>query len=249
MTPASKSVLILGATSDIGRAIAGRYAAAGWSLILTARDVAHLDRDIADLAVRHQAKARALAFDVLDLAGFPALVAAVGDTPDTVVSVIGELGDQDRAMGDPAFAANVMRANFEGPSVILALFATAMAVRGSGVIVGVSSVAGERGRASNFVYGSAKAGFTAFLSGLRQSLTARGLHVVTVKPGFVRTRMTDGMALPAALTATADEVGAALFAAAETRRTDILYVRWMWRFIMLIIKLIPETVFKRLQIG
>nr|QQZ51572.1 SDR family NAD(P)-dependent oxidoreductase [Phenylobacterium glaciei] len=130
MTPASKSVLILGATSDIGRAIAGRYAAAGWSLILTARDVANLDRDIADLAVRHQAKARALAFDVLDLAGFPALVAAVGDTPDTVVSVIGELGDQDRAMSDPAFAANVMRANFEGPSVILALFATAMAVRG-----------------------------------------------------------------------------------------------------------------------
>jgi short-subunit dehydrogenase len=116
--------------------------------------------------------------------------------------------------------------------------------RGSGTIVGVSSVAGDRGRASNYVYGSAKAGFTAFLSGLRNRLARQGVHVLTVKPGFVRTRMTRGMKLPGALTADPVLVGREIYAAAITRK-DVVYVYPSWRLIMGIIKMVPEGIFKK----
>ena len=107
-------------------------------------------------------------------------------------------------------------------------------------------MAGERGRATNYVYGSAKAGFTAFLSGLRSRLAASGAHVVTVKPGFVRTRMTDGMDLPARLTATPEEV-AAVVVAAIRRPRDVIYVRRVWRPIMFVLRAVPERVFKRMS--
>jgi hypothetical protein len=119
--------------------------------------------------------------------------------------------------------------------------------RGSGTIVGVSSVAGDRGRATNYVYGSAKAGFTAFLSGLRNRLAAAGVHVVTVKPGFVATRMTEGMKLPPALTAAPDEVARAVLTAVRQRR-DTIYVRRIWWPMMVVIRLIPERIFKRMKL-
>ncbi len=117
-----------------------------------------------------------------------------------------------------------MRANYVGPALFLGEVANRMERRGSGTIIGVSSVAGERGRATNYVYGSAKAGFTAFLSGLRSRLTKTGVHVVTVKPGFVATRMTEGMKLPPLLTAQPEEVAVAVLRS-ELRRSDIIYVR------------------------
>ena len=118
---------------------------------------------------------------------------------------------------------------------------------GGGTIIGISSVAGERGRASNYIYGSAKAGFSAFLSGLRNRLFRKGVRVITVKPGFVATRMTEGMALPKALTAHPEEVGAAVVQA-ERHRRDVVYVRPIWRLIMLVIRLLPEGLFKRLSL-
>jgi short-subunit dehydrogenase len=108
-------------------------------------------------------------------------------------------------------------------------------------------VAGERGRASNFVYGSAKAGLTAFLSGLRNELAGKGVQVITVKPGFVATAMTADMDLPAALTAQPDEVARAVVAA-QLRGRDVIYVRPLWRLIMTVIRAIPEGVFKRLKL-
>ena len=140
-----------------------------------------------------------------------------------------------------------MRTNYVGPALLLGALAERFAQRGSGVLVGVGSVAGERGRAANYVYGSAKAGFTAFLSGLRNRLFAAGVHVVTVKPGFVRTRMTDGMDLPARLTAEPEEVAAAVVRAIRRRR-DVVYVRRVWRPITLILRAVPESVFKRLAL-
>jgi short-subunit dehydrogenase len=119
--------------------------------------------------------------------------------------------------------------------------------RGSGTIIGISSVAGDRGRASNYIYGSAKAGFTAFLSGLRNRLAATGVHVVTVKPGFVDTKMTEGMKLPPLLTAQPSEVGQAVLAA-ERKRRDAIYVRPIWFPVMTVIRLIPERVFKKLHL-
>jgi short-subunit dehydrogenase len=123
-----------------------------------------------------------------------------------------------------------------------------MAARGRGTIVGVSSVAGDRGRGSNYVYGAAKAGFTAFLSGLRNRFASAGVHVLTVKPGFVRTAMTDGMKLPKPITAEPQQVGDAVYRAAEIRRRNVIYVLPVWRLIMLIIVHIPELVFKKLKL-
>ena len=140
-----------------------------------------------------------------------------------------------------------MRTNYVGPALLMGALAERFEQRGSGVLVGVSSVAGERGRASNYVYGSAKAGLTAFLSGLRNRLAHSGVHVVTVKPGFVRTRMTDGMDLPAWLTAKPQEVAKAVVQAIRRRR-DVIYVYRLWRLLMLIIRAIPEPMFKRLRL-
>ena len=138
-----------------------------------------------------------------------------------------------------------MRSNYIGPALLLGGLAEHFERRGSGTLVGVSSVAGERGRADNYVYGSAKAGFTAFLSGLRNRCAASGVQVVTVKPGFVRTRMTDGMELPDRLTATPGEVAVAVLKAIRHRR-DVVYVRSIWRGIMFVVRALPERIFKRL---
>jgi hypothetical protein len=140
-----------------------------------------------------------------------------------------------------------MRSNYEGPASILAVLANHFEARGSGVIVGISSVAGDRGRASNYVYGSAKAGFTAFLSGLRNRLAKHGVHVVTVLPGFVATRMTEEMTLPQRLVAEASEVADAI-ANAVHRERDLIYVRPSWRLIMFFIRRIPERLFKKMKI-
>jgi NAD(P)-dependent dehydrogenase (short-subunit alcohol dehydrogenase family) len=243
-----KTVLVLGGTSDIGRATALVYAQAGWAVILAARNPEEARRNADDIATRTGAGATVQSFDVLQTERFAAFLDSLPALPDTVVSVIGELGDQARAERDAQDAATVMRTNFEGPALLFNLLAERFVARGSGTLVGVSSVAGDRGRASNYVYGSAKAGLTAFLSGLRNRLSKQGLRVVTVKPGFVRTRMTAGMKLPPLLTAEPDEVGRAIFNAAERGGGDVIYVRWIWRFVMLIIRLIPERIFRRLSL-
>jgi short-subunit dehydrogenase len=140
-----------------------------------------------------------------------------------------------------------MRSNYEGPASIMAVLANRFEARGSGTLVGISSVAGNRGRASNYIYGSAKAGFTAFLSGLRSRLSRKGVHVVTVLPGFVATKMTDGMNLPAKLTATPEDCATAI-ERAVTRRRSIVYVKQIWWSVMFIIQLIPERYFKSMRI-
>ena len=148
---------------------------------------------------------------------------------------------------DMAAARLVLRSNFEGPAGILGLIANRFEARGSGTIVGISSVAGDRGRATNYVYGSAKAGFTAWLSGLRNRLAGTGVHVLTVKPGFVATAMTEGMDLPERLTAQPQAVGRAVLRAVRARR-NVIYVKPVWRLAMLVIRSIPEAVFKKLRI-
>lgn len=240
-------VLILGAASDIGAAIARRFAAAGHPLQLAARRPERLERARADLELRHQVTVTLHAFDALDLDAHAGFVDALPDVPGIAVSVVGLMGDQGENERDIAAAVQVMRSNYEGPASILGHLANRFEARGSGTLVGVSSVAGLRGRATNYVYGSAKAGFTAYLSGLRNRLSGKGVHVLTVLPGFVDTQMTEGMDLPERLTAAPDEVGEAVFRAVATGR-DVIYVRRIWRLIMGIITRIPERLFKKMRI-
>jgi len=240
-----KSVLVLGGSSDIGRAAARAFAKAGYDVGLAGRDVAALEPDAADLRARYNVEVGLHRFDVLDTASFEGFVGGL-PLPEIVVSIIGLLGVQQNAESDLAHATTIMRSNYEGPSLILGLFAQKFLARGHGTIVGVSSVAGDRGRASNYVYGSAKAGFSAFLSGLRARASRGGVHVVTVKPGFVRTKMTEGMKLIGPLTVEAPVVGDAILSAVE-KKTDVVYVSGKWRLVMLIIKTLPEAVFKKLK--
>jgi NAD(P)-dependent dehydrogenase (short-subunit alcohol dehydrogenase family) len=243
-----KTLLVIGGTSGIGRATALRYAKAGWQVQLAARNTEMALLNAEDIAIRAGAKVTTYQLDILDTDGFEDFVDGLPQLPDTIVCVVGMLGDQSRAQRDCEHASMLLRTNFEGPALLLSILAERFATRGSGTIVGVSSVAGDRGRASNYHYGAAKAGFTAFLSGLRSRFAATGVRIITVKPGFVRTAMTAGMKLPNLLTAEPDEVGQTIFTAAETGRADVVYVPRVWRLIMLVIRVLPERVFKRLRL-
>ena len=243
----TKVLLVLGGSSDIGRATALAFAEQGWTVQLAGRDKPGLEREASDVAARTGALVSAHSFDVLDTASFEPFIAGLQALPDCVVCVIGLLGEQTHAESHLDHAALVMRSNYEGPSLILSALANRFQVRGSGTIIGVSSVAGDRGRGSNYIYGSAKAGFTAFLSGLRNRLAMSGVHVVTVKPGFVRTKMTDGMKLPPVLTSEPQLVARAILKS-EKKRTNVIYVSKIWRYIMLIISNIPEPFFKKMKL-
>jgi decaprenylphospho-beta-D-erythro-pentofuranosid-2-ulose 2-reductase len=240
-------VLILGGRSDIGRAVAHRFAAAGHPVQLALRDPETAAADARDIELRHGVPVSLHGFDALDTAGHGAFLDRLDPAPGIAVCAVGLLGDQAESERDAAAATRVMRANFEAPALILGELANRFEARGSGTLVGISSVAGDRGRATNYVYGAAKAGFTAFLSGLRNRLARKGVHVVTVLPGFVRTRMTEGMDLPAKLTASPEAVAEAIFRAVQKRR-DSLYVLPVWALVMAVIRNIPERVFKRMRI-
>ena len=242
-----ETALIIGATSDIGRAIARRLARDGCALQLAARHAEDLAREVQDMRPRTTGAVTAHHCDLLDADGGVSLLDGLEVLPDVAVCVVGLAGDQKAAERDGAVAQRVMRTNYVGPALLMAALAERFEQRGSGVLAGVSSVAGERGRASNYVYGSAKAGFSAFLSGLRNRLAGSGVHVVTVKPGYVRTRMTDGMNLPPALTAEPGEVAQAVVRAIRRRR-NVVYVRRIWRPIMLIVRALPERIFKRTKL-
>ena len=242
-----KTLLVLGGTSDIGRATALVFAQRGWAIQLAGRDAVALRREVDDITARTSVSVTAHSFDVLQTGSFPAFVDALPSLPDAVICFVGMLGDQRRSENELDYATIVMRSNYEGPSLILGLFAERFLVRGAGTIVGVSSVAGDRGRASNYVYGSAKAAFTEFLSGLRNRCAKHGVHVVTVKPGYVKTRMTESMKLPAALVCSPEVVGIAILNAITTGK-DIIYVKGLWRCIMMVIRLLPERLFKNMSI-
>ncbi len=241
-----KNVLILGATSDVAKALAIEYSKVGNSILLAARSVSRLDSLKSDLAIKYQNKVELVEFD----ASLPATHQQFYDNllvkPDVVVCLFGFLGGipEDRSW---KATEEILMVNFVGCVSILNIVAKDFAKRGEGVIVGVSSVAGERGRQSNYIYGSAKAGFTAYLSGLRNQLFPLGVHVVSVIPGFIKTKMLQGLKTPAPLTATPEQVAKSIVKAVEKKK-NVVYVLWFWKWIMLIIKTIPEGIFKKLKL-
>jgi short-subunit dehydrogenase len=225
--------------------MARSYAGTGWAVFLTGRDQARLDAAAADVrtAVPH-AVIETIALDVRDLDRLPALAATIDPLPDIVVCAVGAMGGEDPA--DPASMRAVVETNLTGPAVLLGAFADQFRARGSGVLVGISSVAGDRGRAKTMGYGAAKAGFTAFLSALRQQMEGTGVEVLTVRPGFVRTRMTAGMDLPSRLTASPDDVARHIRRAID-RRKPVLVTPWIWVPIMTAVRMIPEALFRRMS--
>ncbi len=242
-----KTVLILGAGSDMARALSAELAEGGYNLFLAGRNVHELSKDAKDLEIRFEIQAEALYFDALDTNSHPGFYDHLNPEPFGVVAAFGVLGDENLARRDPLEWQQIINTNYSGCVSILSLAANRMEKAGEGFIVGISSVAGDRGRAANYVYGSAKAGLSAFLSGLRNRLCRSGVRVITVKPGFVRTKMTRDLDLPSRLSATPEEAARDIFNAILSNR-DVVYTRWMWRWIMAFIKHIPERIFKRMSI-
>jgi short-subunit dehydrogenase len=237
----------LGATSDVAVACAHEFATKGYNLYLAGRDIDTLNVMANDAAIRHRIEAKALKFDALQSETHQSFYESLNPKPDVTVCVFGFMGDQQRSEQDWTACDKVIHSNYTGAVSILNAVANHYEANRKGVIVGVSSVAGERGRQSNYIYGSAKAGFTAYLSGLRNRLSKSDVHVVTVKPGFINTRMTEGLKLPKPLTAEPEHLGKAIFKAVKKRK-NVIYVLPVWRLIMLIIRNIPEGIFKKLKL-
>ncbi|MFL5313115.1 MAG: SDR family oxidoreductase [Myxococcales bacterium] len=240
-----RRVLVLGATSAIAQQVARLYAVRGAALFLVARNEQRLRAVADDVRVRGASVETAVA-DLDDAGRHDALLDRAAPL-DVVFLAHGVLGNPSRDAGRSAGAAEaVLRTDLLGPVSLLTRAAQRLEAQGSGCIVALSSVAGDRGRASNLVYGAAKAGLTAFLSGLRNRLSRAGVRVVTVKPGFVDTPMTDH--LPKNLLyASPARVARDVVRAIETG-ADVVYTPWWWRFVMLAVRLIPEKLFKRLSL-
>lgn len=241
------SLLILGAKSDIARAVARQYAANGFDLLLAGRSISELDDFAKDLSIRHDITVSLHEFDANDLASHAAFVKQLPQLPDGVLTAIGYLGEQTQAEQDWTECEKIMNQNLLGNVSVLNILANVFAERQSGFIVGISSVAGERGRQKNYLYGAAKAGFTTYLSGLRNRLYKNNVHVLTVKPGFVKTQMTANMDLPAKLTAEPEQVAKDIFKAQQNNK-NTLYTKGIWAWIMRIIRAIPEWQFKKMDL-
>ena len=242
-----RRVVIFGATSGIAQAVAREYARRGARMVLVARAPERLAAVAADLEVRGATVVRRVA-ELTDLLGQGALVdeavAALGGI-DVALIAHGMLPDQGEAARNPALSRTTWEANFVSAAALAERLAERMAEAGHGVLAVLSSVAGERGRASNYVYGAAKAALTTYASGLGHRLRGTGVTVVTVKPGPVDTPMTAGRGVSPGLLADVDEVGARIHRALE-RRERVVYVPGRWRWVMAVIRSLPVRLFERL---
>jgi decaprenylphospho-beta-D-erythro-pentofuranosid-2-ulose 2-reductase len=240
-------VLIVGATSALATEVARRYAERGATLVITGRNPARLAAVGDDLRVRGAAEVVTQVLDLFDRAAHADAVkrAFEGDL-DVALIAHGDLPDQRRCETDPREAARTLELNLVATVELLTLLAAEFEARRSGTIAVISSVAGDRGRQSNYVYGAAKAGVSVFLQGLRQRLHPAGVRVVTLKPGFVDTPMTAHLPRNP-LASSARLAGGAIYRAIEARR-DVAYIPWFWRPVMALIRAMPEALFKRLRL-
>lgn len=244
----SRSILILGASSPIARATAIAFAQKGYALFLAGRDIEDVERIGEDIKIRFQVPVKCGIFNAVAYeshASFIQNVSKVMDGLEGIYVGFGLYGDQAKAVTDFNEAHRIIQTNYVGAVSALTHAANLLAKGKKGFIIGVSSVAGDRGRQSNYVYGSAKAGLTTFLQGLRNRLYHQGVHVLTVKPGFVDTSMTYGKE-GVVLNAAPESIGQSIVKAVEKKK-NVVYLPWFWKMIMGIVKAIPEPLFKRLR--
>jgi len=239
--------IVVGASSAIARAFALSVARGGADVVLCGRDVDDLKADAANIGVRTGAKAEVVRFDAEAFATHDEFLRGVFDRPGAVsiFVAVGNMPGQIEMQKDPDLALSCVNANYVAMVSLLQRIATHMEARKAGSIVILGSVAGDRGRRSNYVYGSAKAGLHAFAQGLRARLFHAGVHVVTAKPGFIDTAMTWG--LKGLFLVASPEACAEACIRALANKKDVIYFPWFWFPIMTIIRLLPETIAKRLS--
>lgn len=243
-------VLIIGATSAIAEAVARRFATQGAALFLVARDSARLEACAADLRLRGATRVAWETLDVNATDRHATLLTTVERELgglDIALIAHGTLPDQSACQQSYAATLDALQTNALSVIALLTLLANRLEQQEHGTLAVISSVAGDRGRQSNYVYGAAKGAVDLFLSGLRNRLYPKGVHVLTIKPGFVKTPMTAHLNRNGPLWAEPATVANDIYRAIQRRR-DVLYTPWFWYGIMLIIRLLPETVFKRLKL-
>jgi short-subunit dehydrogenase len=245
-----KNVLIVGGSSAIATACARRWAGQGANLFLAGRHEIRLEAVAQDLRVRGAGKVATHVLDMNDHLQHAAMLDAYRSEfgqIDIVLIAHGSLPDQTQCERDVGAALRELSTNAISTIALLTLLASVFERQGSGTIAVIASVAGDRGRPSNYVYGAAKAAVATFCEGLRARLFKSGARVLTIKPGFVDTPMTAGLSLPGPLVASPERVAADIVRAIE-RGKDTLYTPWFWSGIMLIIRSLPRFVFKRVSL-
>ena len=238
-----KSILFLGASSDIGLSLANIFAKNGFNLMLASRDTKYLKIKSNEIKKKYNTSISIYSFDILNEKNYVGFISKLEVIPDIVVCCVGYLGKQLKSQNSLQESSLVIRTNFLGPVNIINIFANMFEERGSGTIVGLSSVAGERGRASNYLYGASKAGFSAYLSGLRQRLHKKKINVITIKLGYVLTTFVKDKKLPFFLTISKEKAAKIIYIGIMKKR-DIVYVGVIWFYIMFILKIIPEKFYK-----
>ena len=245
-----RNILMIGATSAIAEATARRFAATGARFYLVGRNADRLAAIARDLEIRSGQPVTSESLDLDQLDQHPALLErasqALGGI-DVALIAHGTLPDQAACQQSVAMTLAALHTNAISVISLATLLANDFERRGRGTLIAISSVAGERGRQSNYVYGAAKGMVSLFLQGLRNRLFKAGVRVITVKPGFVDTPMTAAFEKSGLLWAQPDQIAQGIVAAVERGRDEV-YLPWFWRWIMLIIRHIPETVFKRLKL-
>lgn len=245
-----KRVLIIGATSAIAAACARCWAAQGSEFFLVARDAEKLEQTAADLRAIGAAAVSCHRMDANDVVAHGAMLEhCLAALPQIDIALIahGTLPDQQRCEQEVDVALREFANNATSTIALLTLLAKQFERQRGGCLAVISSVAGDRGRPSNYVYGTAKAAVSTFCEGLRARLAKVGVAVVTIKPGFVDTPMTRGLPLPAALVATPQQVARRIVAGIE-RGASVVYAPAFWWAIMLVIRGIPQPLFKRLNL-
>lgn len=244
------NILIIGGTSAIATACARLWAQRHGRFMLVGRNPEKLQQTEADLLAGGASEVQMHVLDLDDLDGHAAMLDNAQQflrRIDIALIAHGSLPDQQACESDAVLAVQAFTRNGLSVIALLTRLGNLMEAQGSGSIAVISSVAGDRGRPSNYLYGSAKAAVSVFCSGLRARLFKSGVHLLTVKPGFVDTPMTQGLALPGLLLAQPDRVAVDIVRALHKRRST-LYTPWFWAPIMMVIKSIPEFVFKRLSL-
>lgn len=244
-----QNVLIIGATSTIAQEVAKLYANSGAKIFLVGRNSEKLTQVAQDLVVRGATTTEIFACDLADQTKHEEILAAakkvLGEI-DIALIAHGTLPEQKECESSVEQTMQELEVNFLSVVSLLTLLANNFEKQARGCIAVISSVAGDRGRQSNYVYGAAKGGLTVFLQGLRNRLSKVGVQVVTIKPGFVITPMTQDFK-KGILWAQPESV-ARVIVSAIAKRKNVVYVPWFWRWIMFIIRNIPETVFKRMSL-
>lgn len=245
-----KRILIIGATSGIAIACARLWAAQGSRLFLVARQAEKLQQTAEDLRLRGAAAVHLFVMDANDQPAHAQMLQAALEALyqiDIALIAHGSLPDQFACEQDAVLAVQAFANNATSSIALLTVLANQLERQRCGTLAVISSVAGERGRPSNYLYGSAKAAVSAFCEGLRARLFKVGVHVMTIKPGFVDTPMTQGLALPKLLLAQPEQVACEIVQGIE-RKTCVLYTPKFWALIMLAVRNIPQSLFKRLNL-